>query len=86
MIQNAIVALIVGLAALYVMRTYSPLTWRTKLVYFFTARGVSQAQMARLLGTGASCGSGCGSGNDGCKACAKPESNANPNVIRIVRR
>ena len=82
MIQNAIVALIVGLAALYVMRTYSPLTWRTKLVYFFTARGVSQAKMARLLGTGASCGSG----NDGCKACAKPESNANPKVIRIVRR
>jgi hypothetical protein len=80
MVQDLIVGLIVVLAALYVARKYSPASWRTKLVYFFTARGASQAKLARLLGTGASCGSGC----DTCKACAEPE--PNEKVIKIVRR
>ena len=80
MVQNVIVGLIVVVAALYVARKYLPAGWRTKLVYFFTARGASQAKMARLLGTGASCGSGC----DTCKACAEPEPNSK--VIKIVRR
>ncbi len=80
MVQNLIVGLIVLLAALYVARKYLPAGWRTKLVYFFTVRGASQAKMARWMGTGASCGSGC----DTCKACAEPE--PDPKVIRIVRR
>jgi hypothetical protein len=80
MMQDLIVGLIVVLAALYVARKYSPAGWRTKLVYFLSARGASQAKMARWLGTGASCGSGC----DTCKACAEPE--PNEKVIKIVRR
>ena len=84
MIQNAIAALIVVLAALHVARKYLPAGWRTKIVYFFTARGASQVKMARWLGTGSSCGSGCSSGNDACKACAQPAPTGH--VIKIVRR
>ena len=82
MTQDLIVAAIVVAAALYVARKYLPAGWRTKLVYFFTARGASQVKMARLLGTGASCASGC----DTCKACAQPEPKPNERVIKIVRR
>jgi len=86
MIQNAIAAVIVVLAALHVARKYLPARWRIKIVYFFTAHGASQVTMARWLGTGSSCGSGsgCGSGNDGCKACAQPA--PTEHVIKIVRR
>ena len=80
MIQNAIAAIIVVLAALYVARKYLPVAWRTKIVYFFTARGASQINMARWLGTKSNCGSGC----DTCKACAQPA--PTEQVIKIVRR
>ena len=80
MIQNAIAAVIVVLAALHVARKYLPARWRTKIVYFFTARGASQAKMARWLGTESNCGSGC----DTCKACAQPA--PTEHVIKIVRR
>ena len=80
MIQNVIAAVIVVLAALHVARKYLPAGWRTKIVYFFTARGASQVKMARWLGTGSSCGSGC----DTCKACAPPAPTGR--VIKIVRR
>ena len=80
MIQNAIVAVIVVSAALHVARKYLPKSWRTRLVYFLTARGASQPQLARWLGTESRCGSGC----DTCKACAQPA--PTEHVIRIVRR
>jgi hypothetical protein len=84
MIQDLIVGLIVVLAALYVARKYAPAGWRTKLVYWLSARGASQARMASWLGTGSSCGSGC----DTCKACAEPapRSETSSKVIKIVRR
>ena len=81
MVQNVIVGLIVLLAALYVARKYLPKSWRTKLVYRLSARGASQAKVAKWLDTESSCGSGC----DTCKACAEPE--PNERVIKIhVRR
>jgi hypothetical protein len=80
MMQNVIVALIVVLAALYVARKYLPSSWRTKLVYALSARGASQARVARWLNTESSCGSGC----DTCKACAQPQ--PAEHVIKIVRR
>ena len=66
MIENLVVALIVGLAALHVARKYLPASWRRKLVYLLAARGASQSSMARWLDTQSRCGSGC----DTCKACA----------------
>jgi hypothetical protein len=84
MIQNLVVAVIVGLAALYVASKYLPRSWRQKLVYLLTRRGASQSKMAQWLNTESSCGSGC----DTCKACAEPvepEKSAR-RVIKIVRR
>lgn len=68
MLQNLIVALIVGLAALYAAARYLPASVRQRLVHRLTARGATQAKMARWLHTESSCGSGC----DSCKACAEP--------------
>ena len=82
MIQNLVVAVIVGLAALYVASKYLPKSWRQKLVYVLTRRGASQSKMAQWLNTESSCGSGC----DTCKACAEPEP-PSERVIKIhVRR
>jgi hypothetical protein len=78
MVQNLIVALIVGFAALYVARKYLPAGWRARLVFLLTRRGASQSKMASWLNTESSCGSGC----DTCKACEAPKEH----VIRIVRR
>jgi hypothetical protein len=83
MIQNLAVAVIVGLAALYVASKYLPASWRQKLVYLLTRRGASQSKMAQWLNTESSCGSGC----DTCKACAEPEPASSERVIKIhVRR
>ncbi len=78
MVQNLVVALIVGFAALYVARKYLPASWRTRLVYLLTKRGASQSKVASWLNTESSCGSGC----DTCKACEEPKEH----VIKIVRR
>jgi hypothetical protein len=83
MVQNLLVALIVGFAALYVARKYLPAGWRKKLVFLLTRRGASQSKMAQWLNTQSSCGSGC----DTCKACADPVAPASDRVIKIhVRR
>ncbi len=82
MIQNLVVAVIVGFAALYVASKYLPKSWRQKLVYLLTRRGASQSKIAQWLNTESSCGSGC----DSCKACAEPEQ-PSERVIKIhVRR
>jgi hypothetical protein len=82
MIQNLIVALIVGFASLYVASKYLPSSWRQKLVYLLAQRGASQSKVAQWLGTESSCGGGCSS----CKACAEPEPSSE-RVIKIhVRR
>jgi hypothetical protein len=80
MVQNVMVALIVVAAALYVARKYLPAGWRAKLVYLLSARGASQAKVARWLNAESHCGSGC----DTCKACAQPA--PTERVIKIVRR
>ena len=81
MLQNAIVALIVLLAALHAGSRYLPASWRQRLVYLLAARGASQAKMAALLHTESSCGSGC----DSCKACADPapEAEGKRRVIKL---
>jgi hypothetical protein len=85
MIQDLVVALIVGLAALYVARKYLPRSWRQKLVYLLQRRGASQSKMAQWLNTESGCASGC----DTCKACADPlePEESSRRVIKIhVRR
>ena len=69
MLQDAIVALIVTLAALYAASRYLPASWRQRLVYLLAARGATQEKLAQWLHTESSCGGGC----DSCKACATPE-------------
>lgn len=68
MIQNLIVALIVGLAVLYVAARYLPARLRERIVYALARRGFDQARMARWFNTAAGCGSGC----DTCKSCEDP--------------
>jgi hypothetical protein len=85
MIQNLVVAVIVGFAALYVARKYLPAGLRQKLVWLLTRRGASQSKMAQWLNTQSSCGSGC----DTCKACEEPvkPEESSQRVIKIhVRR
>jgi hypothetical protein len=77
MIQNLVVAVIVMAAALHVARKYMPAGWRTRLVYWLSARGANQSKMAQWLNTESRCGSGC----DTCKACAEPE----PTSERVIK-
>jgi hypothetical protein len=64
-IQELAVAAIVAVAALYVGAKYLPAAWRRRIV-FALARSEGESKLARWLGTGSSCGTGCAS----CKACA----------------
>ncbi|WP_426116589.1 DUF6587 family protein [Massilia sp. PWRC2] len=84
--QNLIVALIVIVAALYVLRKYLPAALRQKLVYALRRQGTAPSTVAGWLDTSAGCGSGC----DTCKACAAPADGQAPatteHVIKIVRR
>jgi hypothetical protein len=64
-IQELAVAAIVVLAALYVGAKYLPVAWRRRIV-FALSRSEGESRLARWLGTGTSCGTGCAS----CKACA----------------
>jgi hypothetical protein len=72
--QELIVALIVLVAAVYAASTYLPRTWREKIVFVLSAKGLPQARLASMFNTEASCGSGCGScGSD--SSCAAPAMN-----------
>lgn len=70
--QEALVGIIVALAALYVGAKYLPEAWRRAIVYRLSRRGSQSAVAKRLvswLDASASCGTGCGS----CGSCATPE-------------
>jgi hypothetical protein len=76
-IQYLIVAVLVGLAALYVGSKYLPAGLRRRIVYLLAGRGgATHAKLARWLDTESSCGS--------CKACADPAPPA-PAGKRVIK-
>ena len=87
--QTLVVALIVAIALLYAAASYLPRTWRERIVYFLSQRGVSQTRLARFFKTEASCGSGCGSCGSGDGGCAAPalnlEDDASANGRRVIK-
>ena len=84
--QEAIVFLIVLLAALHACAKYLPASWRQRVVYLLSKQGATSSTMATWLAVDAGCGGGCSS----CKS-AHPCSDANasaapePTVRRVIR-
>ena len=66
--QEAVVALVVVCAALYVGAKYLPAAWRIRIVNRLS-RGGSDSMLVRWLDTGGSCGGGCKS----CNTCETEE-------------
>ena len=82
MLQNLIVALIVGACALYAGGRYLPAGLRQRIVYRLARGGARQAALAKLLDTESSCGGGCSS----CQACATPDEPAAPaSSARVIK-
>ena len=69
MLDNLIVALIVGVSAWYAASKYLPASWRKRLG----------------RDGGAGCGSGCGSGCDSCNSCETPQTPAAPEGRRVIK-
>lgn len=84
--QNLVVALIVATALVYAAASYLPRTWRERIVYFLSRRGLSQTRLAKFFKTEASCGSGCGSCGSGEGGCAAPALNLEDGAPASGRR
>ena len=84
--QEAVVALIVVLAAVYVGAKYLPAAWRIRIVNRLS-RGGTNSKLVRWLDTDESCGGGCKS----CNTCETPAEPTPPEgsshrVIKIHRK
>jgi len=71
--QEAVVALVVLCAAVYVGARYLPAAWRIRIVNRLS-RGGTDSKLVRWLDTADSCGGGCKS----CNSCETPEELAPP--------
>ena len=71
--QEAVVALVVVCAAVYVGAKYLPAAWRIRIVNHLS-RGGTDSKLVRWLDTADSCGGGCKS----CNSCETPEELAPP--------
>jgi hypothetical protein len=97
--QQGIVFLIVALAALHVSVKYLPVSWRKRMVYFFsfgpTGAGTRQSNwwrstLTNWLAPGAGCGGGCSRCKEPSQACSTVSSTASevllpaPDVLATV--
>lgn len=82
MIQQAVVGMIVVLAALYALVKFMPAAWRRKLVYKLSHRG--QAKLARVVDSTGSCGGG-GSACDTCGTCEDEQAPPAKDGKRVIK-
>ena len=69
--QQAIVVVIVALAALHFITKYMPAALHKQIVYLLSRRGYDQGRLAKLFNTQSSCG-----GDGGCSSCGSCETDS----------
>ena len=78
--QDAVVGIIVALAACYAGARYLPAAWRRALVHRLS-KGGRQSRLVKLLDTSDSCGGGC----DSCNTCETAEPAPPPGKGKVIK-